>query len=161
MLEPQFVGQMTSGSHALFFCLHSQRITNNIILQLGTCRNLIFFTMASLQEEVRDVCKLADAVLDDPTTPISITAKDLGLACLWGGGLYELLYKLWKKAYIEREEKERMLREVIRKQQALIRRINKELEENRRLHIQNQNKIKHLEEMLRMLENTENKIKAA
>jgi hypothetical protein len=65
------------------------------------------------------------------------------------------------KAYIEREEKERMLREVIRKQQALIRRINKELEENRRLHIQNQNKIKHLEEMLRMLENTENKIKAA
>ena len=54
-----------------------------------------------------------------------------------------------------------MLREVIRKQQALIRRINKELEENRRLHIQNQNKIKHLEEMLRMLENTENKIEAA
>jgi len=117
--------------------------------------------MASLQEEVRDVCKLADAVLADPTTPISITAKDLGLAFLWGGGLYELLYKLWKKAYIDREEKERMLREVIRKQQALIRRINKELEENRRLHIQNQNKIKHLEEMLRMLENTENKIKAA
>ncbi len=116
--------------------------------------------MASLQEEVRDVCKLADAVLAEPTTPISITAKDLGLAYLQVGPLY-VLYKLWKKAYIEREEKERMLREVIRKQQALIRRINKELEENRRLHIQNQNKIKHLEEMLRMLENTENKIKAA
>jgi len=119
--------------------------------------------MASLQEEVRDVCKLADAVLADPTTSIQITAKHLGLAFLIGG-LPGVLIAWWAKAkleQLEREEKERMLREVIRKQQALIRRINKELEENRRLHIQNQNKIKHLEEMLRMLENTENKIKAA
>jgi len=116
--------------------------------------------MASLQEEVRDVCKLADAVLADPTTPISTTAKDLGLAYLEGGVLY-VLYKLWKKAYIEREEKERMLREVIRKQQALIRRINKELEENRRLHKQNKQEIKNLKEMNKMLEECIKKLKAA
>ena len=120
--------------------------------------------MASLQEEVRDVCKLADAVLADPTTSIKITAKHRGLAFLINSGLLGPLITWWAEAkleQLEREEKERMLREVIRKQQAVIRRINKELEENRRLHIQNQNKIKHLEEMLRMLENTGNKIKAA
>lgn len=113
---------------------------------------------------MRDVCKLADAVLAEPTTPISITAKDLGLdlglSNLLGGPLY-VLYKLWKKAYIEREEKERMLREVIRKQQALIRRINKELEESRRLHIQNKQEIKNLKEMNKMLEECIKKLKAA
>ncbi len=112
---------------------------------------------------MKDVCKLADAVLDDPTTSIQITAKHLGLAFLIGG-LPGVLIAWWAKAkleQLEREEKERMLREVIRKQQAVIRRLEEEREENRRLHMQNQEKIKNLEEMLQILEDTLNEIEAA
>lgn len=120
--------------------------------------------MASLQEEVRAVCKLADKVLDDPAIPI----PELESILPWGtsipyGPNAPIARWLIKKEFEKnkREEKERMLREVIRKQQAVIRRLNKELEENQRLHMQNQEKIKNLEEMLQILEDTLNEIEAA
>ena len=54
-----------------------------------------------------------------------------------------------------------MFREVISKQQAVIRRLNKELEENQRLHKQNKQEIKNLKEMNKMLEECIKKLKAA
>ena len=121
--------------------------------------------MASLQEEVRDVCKLADAVLDDPTTPISELKRNiLTWAVIAGGPIFGPITRwLIKNEFekIEREEKERMLREVICKQQAVIRRLNKELEENQRLHKQNKQEIKNLKEMNKMLEECIKKFKAA
>lgn len=119
--------------------------------------------MASLQENVKDVCKLADAVLDDPTTSIQITAKHLGLAFLIGG-LPGVLIAWWAKAkleQLEREEKERMLREVIGKQQAVIDRLNQELAKSRQQNKKNHREIENLKEMLRMLEEAESQLKAA
>lgn len=115
---------------------------------------------------MRDVCKLADAVLDDPTTPISELKRNiLTWAVIIGGPIFGPTIIRWliknKIEKIEREEKERMLREVICKQQAVIRRLNKELEENRRLHKQNKQEIKNLKEMNKMLEECIKKLKAA
>ena len=32
--------------------------------------------MANLQEQVKDICRLADAVIQNPITPITTTAKN-------------------------------------------------------------------------------------
>ena len=69
----------------------------------------------------------------------------------------KILYK--KKR--ERQEKERMLREVIRKQQAVINKLNQELEKSKKQNAQNQEDIKNLKTILDMLEKTEEHLKAA
>lgn len=132
--------------------------------------------MASLQENVKDVCKLADRVIANPSINPYVKFIELPsvkphvdgaafiLGPLLGGGLIAWLIKKvigQKKEIISLQEKERMLREIIRKQQAVIRRLKEEREENRRLHMQNQEKIKNLEEMLQMLEECIKKLKAA
>lgn len=128
--------------------------------------------MASLQEEVRDVCKLADRVIANPS--INPNEKFIELPSvkpyvngaafiigplLLGGVIAWLIKKIrgQKKEIISLQEKQRMLQEVIRKRQVLI---NK-LKEYRRQHIQDQEKIKHLEDMIRILEDHQNAVEAA
>jgi len=75
-----------------------------------------------------------------------------------------IFYYIWKKYSDFKKkqlEKERMLREVIAKQQAVIRKLEEELKKSA---IQNENnriEIENLKEMLRILKETEEQIKNA
>lgn len=130
--------------------------------------------MANLQEQVNDICRLADAVNKDPGQSIKTTALSIGVGVAitnfaFGGvitlgpigySLYKL-YKAFKEKEIERQEKERMLREVIRRQQAVIKKLE---EEQRKSSVQNANnrqKIENLTRMVEMLEKAIAQIKAA
>lgn len=123
--------------------------------------------MASLQDEVRSICKLADGVLLNPSKSIKSTALDIGLDSfmylLAPSPTIRIAAKIAKKLFdrTQEQEKERMLREVIRKQQAVIERLNKELERARNQNAQNRKEIENLKEMLRMLERTEEQLRAA
>lgn len=129
--------------------------------------------MADLQQQVKDVCRLADAVVKDPTTSIAKTAGTIGVCSAVatfaaGGGLFLatlwvartwIAQKLAKKE--QQQEKERMLREVIRKQQAVIDKLNKELAKSRQQNAKNRQEINNLKKILRMLEETEEHLNAA
>jgi len=126
--------------------------------------------MKSLQDQVKEICRLADEVIDHPNLPVKISAKNIGVGAAiiaFAGGLPlpilpfilplgpfgPLLvggYILKKKMEKEKaqQEKERMLREIIKKQQAVIR----ELE---RRQANNAEEIKNLKRMLKMLEEME------
>lgn len=136
--------------------------------------------MADLQEQVKDVCRLADAVIKDPTTSIAITAGNIGVCgavatFVAGGGLFLsplfgplgmvfvgtwIAKKLGAKKK-QQQEKERMLREVISRQQAVINKLNQELDKSSQQNTQNRQEINNLKEILRMLEETEGHLKAA
>lgn len=130
--------------------------------------------MANLQEQVNDICRLADAVNKDTGQSIKTTALSIGVGVAItnfalggvitlgpiGYSLYKL-YKAFKEKEIERQEKERMLREVIRRQQAVIKKLE---EEQRKSSVQNANnrqKIENLTRMVEMLEKAIAQIKAA
>lgn len=136
--------------------------------------------MADFQEQVKDICRLADAVIQNPITPITSTAKSIGVcstvAVFAAGGQLILspllmgpvglviaagnwIFKKIKEK--EKQEKERMLREVIRKQQAVIEKLNKELAKSKEQNAKNHQEILNLKQMLSMLEVTEVKISAA
>ena len=137
--------------------------------------------MEDLQEQVKDVCRLADAVIKDPTTSIAITAGNIGVCgavatFAAGGGLFlsplfdplgmVIAAGIWIAKKLgakekQQQEKERMLREVIRKQQAVINKLNQELAKSRQQNAQNCQEINNLKEILRMLEETEGHLKAA
>lgn len=136
--------------------------------------------MANLQEQVKDICRLADAVIQNPITPITSTANSIGVcstvAVFAAGGQLILspllmgpvglviaagnwIFKKIKEK--QQQEKERMLREVIRKQQAVIEKLNKELAKSKEQNAKNHQEILNLKQMLSMLEVTEVKISAA
>ena len=128
--------------------------------------------MASLQDEVRDVCNLADSVLINPSKSIKEIASDLGLNIGLGlglsllGGLNPLILATWvAKKYLDsrkhEQEKERMLREVIRRQQAVIRRLEQEQAKARRQNEENRQEIENLKKILRMLGKTADQLNAA
>lgn len=130
--------------------------------------------MASLQDEVKKVCDLADEVLTNPSRSIKDTAMIIGLGpFLTGLGsaifvtpLSPIIIATWAaKKMLNRkrheEEKERMLREVIRKQQAVIDRLNEELARARQQNAKNRQEIENLKKILRMLEETEKQLNAA
>ena len=128
--------------------------------------------MANLQEQIKEVCNLADKVINNPNTSPKTIAKELGLsagvvglACgfgfaaapislLYPGGIFYLLWKVYSKNKKKELEKERMLKEIIRKQQAIIRNLEQQNKKNKA-------EIENLKEMLRILEEAENKVKAA
>lgn len=136
--------------------------------------------MANLQEQVKDICRLADAVIQNPITPITTTANSIGVcstvAVFAAGGQLILspllmgpvglviaagnwiLKKLKEK---QQQEKERMLREVIRKQQAVIEKLNKELAKSKEQNAKNHQEILNLKQILSMLEETVVQISAA
>lgn len=136
--------------------------------------------MADFQEQVKDICRLADAVIQNPITPITSTANSIGVcstvAVFAAGGQLILspllmgpvglviaagnwIFKKIKEK--QQQEKERMLREVIRKQQAVIEKLNKELAKSKEQNAKNHQEILNLKQMLSMLEVTEVKISAA
>ena len=138
--------------------------------------------MANLQEQVKDICRLADAVIQNPITPITTTANSIGVcstvAVFAAGGQLILspllmgpvglviaagnwIFKKLKEKEKQQQEKERMLREVIRKQQAVIEELNKELAKSKEQNAKNHQEILNLKQMLSMLEVTEVKISAA
>lgn len=136
--------------------------------------------MANLQEQVKDICRLADAVVKNPCDSLLISASNIGVCdtvvrfaaggvmafspLLLGGPLVVVaawVVKKLKDKEKEQQEKERMLREVIRKQQAVIKKLEEELARSRQQNAQNRQEIENLKEMLRMLEETETHLKAA
>lgn len=138
--------------------------------------------MADFQEQVKDICRLADAVIQNPITPITSTANSIGVcstvAVFAAGGQLILspllmgpvglviaagnwIFKKIKEKEKQQQEKERMLREVIRKQQAVIEKLNKELAKSKEQNAKNHQEILNLKQMLCMLEVTEVKISAA
>ena len=138
--------------------------------------------MADFQEQVKDICRLADAVIQNPITPITTTANSIGVcstvAVFAAGGQLILspllmgpvglviaagnwILKKIKEKEKQQQEKERMLREVIRKQQAVIEKLNKELAKSKEQNAKNHQEILNLKQMLSMLEVTEVKISAA
>ena len=132
--------------------------------------------MADIQEQVNDICRLADAVVYDPSTSLLTTAKKIGVSTAVASGVMAfapiaainplLAAGIWivKKARDkekERQEKERMLREVIRKQQAVINKLNEELARSRQQNAQNRQEIENLKKMLKLLEEAEEHLNAA
>jgi len=133
--------------------------------------------MASLQEEVRDVCKLADRVIANPSinpyvkfielpsvkphTPGIVAETTIGVGI---GTLIAWLISIiigQKKEIISLQEKNRMLQELFRKQQAVINRQEKELEENRRQNKQNKQEIENLKNMNKILKEHIRKVNKA
>lgn len=138
--------------------------------------------MADFQEQVKDICRLADAVIQNPITPITSTANSIGVcssvAVFAAGGQLILspllmgpvgliiaagnwILKKIRENEKQQQEKERMLREVIRKQQAVIEKLNKELARSKEQNAKNHQEVDNLKKMLRMLEETEVQISAA
>lgn len=138
--------------------------------------------MANLQEQVKDICRLADAAIQNPITPITTTANSIGVcstvAVFAAGGQLILspllmgpvglviaagnwIFKKLKEKEKQQQEKERMLREVIRKQQAVIEKLNKELAKSKEQNAKNHQEILNLKQILSMLEETVVQISAA
>jgi hypothetical protein len=125
--------------------------------------------MTSLQKQVSDVCKLADSVVKNPSRAIDDVAKSLevspSIVAFAAGavfvpdpwaitGIITAIWKVFKDTKRQRQEKERMLREVISKQQAVIRKLQME-------DASNKIEIDNLKHMLEMLNKVEGVIKAA
>ena len=129
--------------------------------------------MASIESEVKRICDLADEVIKNPGVSPKEAAIFLGLPYLLGGAgslialpLGPALLLAWagKKLFDRKrheEEKERMLREVIRKQQAVIKRLEEELAKERQQNANNRKEIENLKEILQMLEGAEKQLRAA
>lgn len=121
--------------------------------------------MSSLQKQVEEICNLADYVIKNPKEPIMNIAKSNNMQFAISAicaplpvllpPIVVIAYKIYdriKKEKRKKEEKERMLREVIAKQQAIIRELEKRLEGNRV-------EIENLKEMLRILKEMEQGIR--
>ncbi len=130
--------------------------------------------MSSLQEQVKDICRLADEVILAPSIPLSLSARSIGVCApvltFAQTGILSLpplvgvviwVFRKLRNKEIERQEKERMLREVIRKQQAVIRKLKTEVAESRAQNDRNRQEIENLKKMLDMLQKTENHLNAA
>lgn len=129
--------------------------------------------MQSLQEQVKELCKIAEQVVANPLKTPYETAKELGLSApmldVSNGVIFltspimgTLLYA-WRK-YTESEkrkqEKERMLREIIAKQQAVIRQLDVEVARMNQENAQNRNEVENLKRMLSILEQAQEQIEA-
>lgn len=119
--------------------------------------------MSSLQKQVEEICNLADYVIKNPKEPIMNIAKSnnmlFAISAIYAPlpvlSPITVIYKIYnwiKQEKRKKEEKERMLREIIAKQQAIIRELEKRLEGNR-IEIEN------LKEMLRILKEMEQGIR--
>lgn len=135
--------------------------------------------METLQEQVKDICLLADKVIENPKESLPKIVKSTGVCAsivafvIGGAGtliaapiaipldatfviavLIKKLFKNKSRKAIEQQEKERMLREVIQKQQAVIKKLEAQNADNKA-------EIENLKRMLDLLNETEEKVKAA
>lgn len=140
--------------------------------------------MSNLNEEIKDICRLADAVIQNPSLTVATTAGNIGVCsaiatAAAGGALVfspilaglfgpigvavatVMLLKNKKNKEKEQQEKERMLREVISKQQAVINKLEDELAKSRQQNAKNKQEIENLKKMLRLLEDAEEQLRVA
>ena len=136
--------------------------------------------MESLQEQVKQICSLADNIILNPELPPKQVAQRMNvsagvLGAVNGTGIVAgpliipisivgIFYYIWNKysGFKKKQlEKERMLREVIAKQQAVIRKLEEELKKSAMQNENNRIEIENLREMLRILKETEEQIKNA
>ena len=134
------------------------------------------FTMQNIQEQGCELYQLADEIIANPTQPLLNAAEALRLSpsvlsfirsgsFVAGmlslnpmGMLAAYLWHRYTDSQKARLEKERMLREVIAKQQAVISKLDVELAKQRKEGAQNRAEIEHLKELLLLLEKFEAKV---
>lgn len=122
-----------------------------------------------MSNNIKNILLAADKVIGFPGTTLRDACREYGVKIspntgkLVGGLIFNsspiLMTAIWvvgkiKKTQREKEEKERMKNEIIRKQQAIIRKLHRENELN-------QQEIKNLKDTLEMLENAFSQIDAA
>ena len=125
--------------------------------------------MKILKKKLSDFFNLADSVVNNPSRAIDDVAKSLevspSIVAFAAGavfvpgpwaitGIITAIWKVFRDTKRQRQEKERMLREVISKQQAVIRKLQME-------DASNKIEIDNLKHMLEMLNKVEGVIKAA
>lgn len=125
-------------------------------------------SISQMQNRLSDILKAADVVLSKPSTSIQNACKEYGVAISPTTGMVVgaiimqsplLSLTLWisnkvLKSKRDRQEKERMKNEIIRKQQAIINKLHRENELNKQ-------EIKNLRETLDMLEGVVSQLDAA
>lgn len=135
--------------------------------------------MQSLQYQVQELCQLADQVVANPLKSPIETAEQLHMSgttigVVYGTGIIAapiamppilgVLFYAWRK-YTEsqkrKQEKERMLREIIAKQQAVIRKLEAEEAKMKQENAQNRAEVDNLKQMLHILEQVVNQVKTA
>lgn len=140
--------------------------------------------MQSLQKQIQELCLLSSEVLKNPSQSPNYTAKKLGLShatikvadsgifiieslvygpIIYGPIIGGVLY-IWRKltdSQRRKEEKERMLREVIAKQQVVIRKLESEEAKMKQENAQNRAEVENLKQMLHILEQVANQVKTA
>lgn len=136
--------------------------------------------MQILQKQIQELCLLSSEVLKNPSQSPNYTAKKLGLSHatikVADSGIFiikSLVYYhpiisgalyIWRKytdSQRRKEEKERMLREVIAKQQAVIRKLESEVAKMKQENAQNRAEVENLKQMLHILEQIVNQVKTA
>lgn len=129
--------------------------------------------MQNFQKTVQELCQLSVGVVSNPTQSLSCTAKKLGLSTevikavegktfliqsLFYGPFIGSVLHIWRK-YTELQkqgEKERMLQEIITKQQAVIRRLAAEEAKMKHENAKNRIEIENLKKMISILEQVRN-----
>lgn len=133
--------------------------------------------MQSLQEQVRELCQLSIEVIGNPILSPSDAAKKLGLSPktikvavngtflvtslvyspLIGTSLY--IWRKYTASQKRKQEKERMIQEIIAKQQAVIRKLEAERTRMKQENAQNQIEVENLKKMLHILEQAVKQVK--
>lgn len=131
--------------------------------------------MQCLQEQIQELCQLADQVVANPLKSPTETAKQLHMSAatvraVCDGrnsyylpiiGIFLYAWRKYTESQKRKQEKERMLREIIAKQQAVIRKLEIEITRMKRENAQNQIEVENLKKMLYLLEQAIEQVKTA
>lgn len=115
--------------------------------------------MQQIEEQIKEICLASDRIVANPKLSpedvIKNNVKALKMTITNSSPVLMLgsfLWKQYKDHQKKQEEKERMLRQIIAKQQAVINKLNEELKKAKEEQARNQVEIKNLREMLSILE---------
>ena len=115
--------------------------------------------MQQIEEQIKEICLASDRIVANPKLSpedvIKNNVKVLKMTIINSSPVLMLgsfLRKQYKDHQKKQEEKERMLRQIIAKQQAVINKLNEELKKAKEEQARNQVEIKNLREMLSILE---------
>lgn len=115
--------------------------------------------MQQIEEQIKEICLASDRIVANPKLSpedvIKNNVKVLKMTIINSSPVLMLgsfLWKQYKDHQKKQEEKERMLRQIIAKQQAVINKLNEELKKAKEEQARNQVEIKNLREMLSILE---------
>ncbi len=115
--------------------------------------------MQQIEEQIKEICLASDRIVANPKLSpedvIKNNVKVLKMTIINSSPVLMLgsfLWKQYKDHQKKQEEKERMLRQIIAKQQAVINKLNEELKKAKEEQARNQVDIKNLREMLSILE---------